>query len=77
MTLRTKRCTVGSQVAEGEPDHRLGRVATALVDEFVAGGLAKRVVHPGVEVGQGTEDVFRRYAFRDRLRHGADLPPSG
>ena len=50
-------------VAEGEPDHGLGRVATALVDEFVAGGRAERVVDPGVQVGQGTQDVLRRQSL--------------
>ncbi|HKI20398.1 MAG TPA: hypothetical protein VKA15_21090 [Isosphaeraceae bacterium] len=56
---------------EGEPDHRLGRVALPLADELVGGRRAERMLDPGVEIGQGERDNRRGKALRDGLRQGA------
>ena len=55
---------------ESQPDDRLGRVAPAVVDEFVAGGRPERVLDPGVQVGERPEDVLSGQTFGDRLGHG-------
>ncbi len=60
------------RVSAGEADDRLGSVALAVVDKFVAGRLAEGVVDPGVQVRQRAEDVFLRQTCGDRLRHDAD-----
>ena len=68
---------LAGQVPVGDPHDGLGGVTLALVDKFAAGGLAERILDPGIKVGQSLEYVFTGQTFGDRLGHGRMIPPAG
>src|SRR5262249_40866253 len=47
-----------NRIATCYPDNRLWRVSLFVVDQKVAGGLAKWVIDSGVEIGQRLKNVF-------------------
>src|SRR5262249_33354921 len=52
-------------------DHGLGRVTLAVVDEFVPGGRAERMLGARGEVGESAEDMLARESRRDGFGHSA------
>ena len=51
----------------GEADDRLGRLAFAILDEFIARGCPEWMIELGVQVGECLEDVLPRQALGDQL----------
>jgi hypothetical protein len=47
----------------------LGAIATALVDQLVAGGCPELMLDPGVEVGERLEDALAAQSPGYRLGH--------
>lgn len=68
---------LAGQVPVGDPHDGLGGVTLALVDQFVAGGLAERVFDPRIKVGQGLEYVLTGQTSWHRLRHGRMILAAG